>query len=319
MERLFAGDCVSAAVTAGRTRMFLNSDRPSRVGNMPLQDWLVPVHYLLRDVRFQQAVTDRTGHLPLDEELDQMRTSERGGRSGTGLDPDGTFAGRDWLLSQLESACRLRLVGVIHGTGGIGKTELAKGFGRWWRDTGGVEQPEYVFFHSFEPGVATSGLESVVNQIGRQIFHSDFDRLDVTERRAIVEKALSEHRMLLIWDSFETVRSMPDRDGDTRALDEDSSAELRSFLTKLADGKSAVLITSRSPETWLGDIHRINVAGLTAQEVRQTPTTCSPRTSTAIPRRPDPAFGELMDWARRPPPRHAPYPAPSGHCRPRCP
>lgn len=295
-ERLFAGNSVSAAVTAGRTRMVLNRNRPSRVGDMPLHDWLVPVHYVRRDVRFQQAVTDRTGRLPLGEELDQMRTSERGDRSGTGLDPDGTFVGRDWLFSQLESACRLRRAVILHGTGGIGKTELAKAFGRWWRDTGGVEQPEYVFFHSFEPGAATSGLESVVNQIGGQILQSGFDRLDVTERRAIVEKALSEHRMLLIWDSFETVRSMPDHDGVTKALDEDSSAELRSFLTKLAGGKSAVLITSRSPETWLGDIHRINVAGLTAQEANQYADYLLAPYATARTRRRDPAFGNLMDW-----------------------
>ena len=295
-DRLFAGDSVGAAVTAGRTRMFLNSNRPSRVGDMPLQDWLVPVHYLRCDVRFQQAVTDRTGRLPLGEKLDQIRTSERGDRNGNSLDPDGTFVGRDWLLSQLESACRLRRVVILHGTGGTGKTELAKAFGRWWRDTEGVEQPEYVFFQSFEPGAATSGLEGVVNQIGKRILQSGFDRLDVTERRAVVDEALSAHRMLLIWDSFETVRSMPDHDGVTEALDEDSSFELRSFLTKLADSDSAVLITSRTPETWLGDIHRINVAGLTAQEANQYADHLLAPYATARTRRLDPAFGDLMDW-----------------------
>ena len=49
-ERLFAGDTVSAAVTAGRQRMFRTIRRPSPKGDLPLADWVVPVHYLRRDV-----------------------------------------------------------------------------------------------------------------------------------------------------------------------------------------------------------------------------------------------------------------------------
>src|SRR5271169_749762 len=33
------------------------------------------------------------------------------------------------------------------------KTELAKAFGRWWRDTGGTDDPRFVFWHSIEPGM----------------------------------------------------------------------------------------------------------------------------------------------------------------------
>jgi len=44
-ERLFAGDTVSAAVTAGRQRLFCHPGRPSPKGDLPLADWVVPVHY----------------------------------------------------------------------------------------------------------------------------------------------------------------------------------------------------------------------------------------------------------------------------------
>ena len=56
-ESLFAGDSVGQAVTAGRRRLFEQDGRPSPKGDMPLADWLVPVHYLRRDVRFPQART----------------------------------------------------------------------------------------------------------------------------------------------------------------------------------------------------------------------------------------------------------------------
>jgi hypothetical protein len=55
-ERLFAGDTVSAAVTAGRQRLFRHPDRPSPKGDLPLADWVVPVHYVRREVRFPGLV-----------------------------------------------------------------------------------------------------------------------------------------------------------------------------------------------------------------------------------------------------------------------
>ena len=58
-ERLFAGDTVSTAVTAGRRRLFRHDLRPSPKGELPLADWLVPVHYLRCDVAFPQAKASR--------------------------------------------------------------------------------------------------------------------------------------------------------------------------------------------------------------------------------------------------------------------
>ena len=73
-ERLFAGDTLSIAVTAGRRRLFEHPGRPSLKGDLPLADWLVPVHYLRRDVAFPQARTPRPLPLPsLDALLDEQR------------------------------------------------------------------------------------------------------------------------------------------------------------------------------------------------------------------------------------------------------
>jgi len=264
-ECLFAGVSVGQAVTAGRRRLFGRDGRPSPKGDMPLADWLVPVHYLRREVRFPQARTIRPATaLPLDQALDQIRAAPS--EPAAAQDPlaaaDGVFVGRDDLFYQLESAARLQRVAVLAGAGGTGKTELVKGFARWWRDTGGVDDPRLVFWHSFEPGVASFGLDGVITGIGLALFGADFARLDPAERLVAVRQLLEQHRVLLVWDNFETVREMPDPTGATPPLDEAGCAALLGFLEWVRDhSSSAVIITSRAPEGWLGQVRRIPVGG----------------------------------------------------------
>src|SRR5260370_40253941 len=100
-----------------------------------------------REVSFPSLQTERSNNLSLDEALDRLRDRSRDG--GDDLEPVGSFVGRDALFYELEVAARLQQVVVLHGPGGTGKTELAKAFGRWWRETGGGGTPEGVIVHSF--------------------------------------------------------------------------------------------------------------------------------------------------------------------------
>jgi len=309
-ERLFAGDSVSAAVTAGRQRLFRHPDRPSPKGDLPLADWLVPVHYLRREVRFPGLVTARPASGPsLDQALDQLVGQESG--AGGALAPVGVFTGRDGLFYELETAVRLQRAVVLQGPSGIGKTELAKAFGRWWQDTGGVEQPGWVFWHSFEPGLASFGLDGVITEIGLATFGPDFARLDAAHRTALVENFLRDRHALLIWDNFESVRSLPDPSAATPPLDEAGCQQLRGFLHRLAaGGRSAVLVTSSSDEAWLDQdtasspggvaapvrLLRIRVAGLTPEEATEYASDLLAPYPAAAPRRDGRAFGELMQW-----------------------
>ena len=124
---------------------------------------------------------------------------------------------------------------VLTGTGGTGKTELAKGFARWLRDTGGVDDPRLVVWHSFEPGVASFGLDGVVTSIGLGVFGADFARLEAPQRLEAVKGLLAQYRCLLVWDNFESVAEMPDPDGATPPLDQAGRAQLQEFLHWIRD------------------------------------------------------------------------------------
>ncbi|MEH7911802.1 tetratricopeptide repeat protein [Rhizobium laguerreae] len=306
-EKLFAGSTVSEAVTEGRKRLYLRKDRPSPKGPLPLEDWIVPVHYLRSIVAFPQLrQTPLPDRLSLDALLDAMRpgrcdfgSSDDNTRGNLQLAPVGHFVGRDAAFYTLELALKWHRVAVVHGSAGTGKTELAKAFGRWWQATGGVGDPNWVFFHSFEPVIASSGLEEAIRKIGLQLFGLDFigRTRDSTERQALVLKLLCDQQMLLIWDNFETVHDLPDLTGAASPVDEAEKKKIREFLTTLiCEGQSAVIITSRTTEAWLGDVRRIELGGLTTFEASEMADDVLRPYSTARARRQERSFSELLEW-----------------------
>ena len=233
---------------------------------------------------------------------------------GPGQRGRGTFVGRDAIFYQLEAATRLQHVVVLHGPAGAGKTELAKAFGRWLRDTGGVDNPSWVLVHSFEPGVATFGLDGVITEIGMRLFGSDFAALDADARRAVVQHALADQRILLIWDNFETVRSMPDPAEAGTALDEAGCQELRDFLGLLIGrGRSAVIITSRTREDWLGEVRRMSVGPGAGRGRRVRGKLASSLPCRLAPSQQE-GFRGTDGMARWAPAEHALHPSPPG-CR----
>ena len=105
-ETLFTGESVGQAVTAGRSRLFDHDRRPSRKGDMPLADWLIPVHYLRRDVSFPQARTPRPAAAPSLKSLDQIRAAPSGTVAAN--DPLAAAAGCSWAAMTCSTSWKPR-------------------------------------------------------------------------------------------------------------------------------------------------------------------------------------------------------------------
>jgi tetratricopeptide (TPR) repeat protein len=298
-ETLFDGGTVSTAVVAGRQRLFRNQNRPSPKGPMPLEDWIVPVHYLRRAIAFPQLQRPRKQDSPsLDARLQEARRVSTATVSDDPLAPERQFIGRDAAFYELEQVLRQQRLAVVHGSAGTGKTELAKAFGRWWQTTGGVERSEWVFFYAFDPGLVSFGLDGALTEIGLRLYGPNFlvQTRDAPERYQLLLKDLRERRMLLIWDNFESVCTLPDLTGATPPLDGTGREQMRVFLTALArHGKSTVIITSRTEELWLGNVRRVELGGLTLPEAVEMAESVLIPYATARQRQREPEFPVLLE------------------------
>jgi hypothetical protein len=140
-------------------------------------------------------------------------------------------------------------------------------------------------------------LDGIVSSIGLRVWGADFAQLEPSSRREQVHRLLREKRLLLVWDNFETVRSMPDFAGATPPLSESERHELRSFLRRVARaGRSAVIVTSRTDEKWLGDLRRIELGGLAPDEAIEYANTILDSVPAATTRRAKRSFADLLEW-----------------------
>ena len=130
-EALFAGKSVSEAVSAGRKALTSeqNSLRPSLKGRIPLQDWMVPVHYARSALRLPTSEVTPKASSAAEETAAKVLGAAKIGEGHTADDlaaNDGVFFGRDAEFFILERAIRTHQLAVIHGTGGTGKPSLPR-------------------------------------------------------------------------------------------------------------------------------------------------------------------------------------------------
>jgi tetratricopeptide (TPR) repeat protein len=242
---------VSEAVTAGRAWLFRNKLRPSTKGMLPLDDWLVPIHYLRTEVFFSH----------LGSEIEEQNESiEQVDKPSVVIGPppaNFSFVGRHRAFHAIELAFAQDKPVLVYGQMGVGKTALAEEFAAWWcqtRDT----------YSSTIASVIRFGGEPVSNTLAYFIESSRQDLASFSwvpqpegnrDNRSFVVAILRQQRALLILDGLHRV-----------SIDKSGQLALRQFISECThDGGARVLVLSRSDEKWL-DVSRIGLAGLTLQE-----------------------------------------------------
>lgn len=118
---LATGATVATAVAAGRRQILNQCLRPSPKGNLPLQDWLVPVLY--QQETYTPFIPRATAQ-SFEELLREAETqSDQNPNSKIDLPEAGTygFIGRDYDILRLERAFRQNHVVLLKGMGVLGR------------------------------------------------------------------------------------------------------------------------------------------------------------------------------------------------------
>jgi tetratricopeptide (TPR) repeat protein len=294
-EALMQGEELGRSVALAREILRVERGRPSPLGEMPLQDWAVPAVFEAAPVRVTQTplksllLTPASLHSKEAQSGTEVNCPER---------PTFGFIGRDDLLLDLERAFREETVVLLRGMAGVGKTEAAVGFGRWWAETGGLDGP--VFFFRFEHHLPLARVWDEVGRVFQPLIKEQLDRewtwLTTEQRRQVAVDILRRIRCLLIWDNFEAVAGFPS--GTASAWTNEEQHDLRKFLGDLRGGQTKVLLTSRRDELWLDSIYRrLELGGLRLIEAQELAVKVLERTGvSAYQLRQLPSYNDLLEY-----------------------
>lgn len=259
-EALINGEELARTVALAREELRAHAHRFSPVGEIPLQDWIVPVLFETAPVRLTPKPS---GPLRLDPQMLQDQQATAGQEIDCPEPPAFGFVGRDDTALTLERAFRAETIVLLDGMAGVGKSEMAMGFARWWAQTGVLQGP--IFFFRFEHHLPLAQVCDRVgqtfNEVVRQQLQRDWHLLDAAQRQQTALAILRQVPCFMIWDNFEPVTGFPTGTPSVWAAEEQQ--ELRDFLSALRGGQTNVLLTSRRNESWLGPIYRqVGLGGL---------------------------------------------------------
>ncbi len=284
-ETLVKHKSLSEAVAAGRRKLYADPYRETAIGSLKLRDWMVPTLY---QQEYEFIPIPETRIAPLEEDSISLVLQK-----AKEVCPEGRFGfiGRDYDILRIERALKNDDTPwvLITGLGGIGKTELAYGFARWYAETGSC--PGGVFVTSFKE---KADFDQVIGSIW--VFGAEFSVLSEEEQYNDLVSYLQENPCLLIWDNFETVAGYSQ--GAVPPATDEEQKKLSRFLKALRGSKSRVIITTGKPdEDWLGISYElIEIAGLTKWDTGELAKSIL-KTVGRLPEefRADPEYTRLLD------------------------
>jgi tetratricopeptide (TPR) repeat protein len=240
------------AVRLGRYELYNDKQRQARWNTaIDLEDWLLPVVYASNAVDLNLCE-----FAPAEEE---QYYAHMGSRYRFEL-PSYGFVGRDLEILKIEKGLLRHNVLLLRGMGGTGKTTLLNYLRQWWQTTNFAVD---VFYFGYDEKAWT--LEQIIFAIGKQVYDKfEYARFaamkNVIAQLDKLRRKLKAEKYVLILDNLESVTGQQLAIQNT--LNESEQKEIRNFLRQLMDGKTKVVLGSRSGEEWLKDVFRTNIYGL---------------------------------------------------------
>ncbi|HEY1347277.1 MAG TPA: tetratricopeptide repeat protein, partial [Streptosporangiaceae bacterium] len=274
---LLAGRSLGQAATAARQA--LAADPVRQIGSIPvsLQDWTVPVIYEAAPL----ALLHPEQHEAPLIQLTAAETRTGDGGAGVPRPPDAGFFGRDETLLALDRAFDAQPIVLLHAFAGAGKSATAAEFARWYRVTGGLDQPDHpewgpgaVLWSSFEHHLTADRVIGTVGDYFSTLLEASGIAwqavTDPPQRRDLVMQILKQVPLLWIWDNVEPVTGFPEGTASDWTTEEQD--DLTNLLRDLAQQtRCKILLTSRRSEhTWLGDLPaRVQLPAMPVRESLQ--------------------------------------------------
>jgi tetratricopeptide (TPR) repeat protein len=293
-ERLFRGASVTEAVTAGRISLRASPNRPSPKGPTALEDWIVPVQYIRRDVAMPQlASADVTPGDGISTKHYRHIPDDRGTRAEAEANGE-AFFGRDGAFYELDAAFTRARVVLIWGMAGIGKTALAQAYGRWCVRTGSVDSVTAVSLSTSRLGSPDAQAALLLKELARRVIGGEADAMNEQDRDVRLRRALAERRHIVIVDGLELAAPTTNSASKITPPHLAPAPILRVIETALT-GLSSVLLTSRTIEPSLGrTVHRLRLQGLEPSEAIEYVDALLGAAPHTMDERVDRAFGELL-------------------------
>jgi tetratricopeptide (TPR) repeat protein len=285
-RELFAGRDPGTALRLARVALHQDKARRGYFGRqVELEDWMLPVAYQHRQVRFQPR--------PFTED-EEARYYQELAEAYQEPEPEYGFIGRDLDVAAIEGRVLKRNVLLVQGMGGAGKTTLLRHLGAWWQTT---ELVDRVFEYAYDqrPWTAEQILRDIAQRLLSRVEFARYEALGLPAQQAMLAERLRAQRHLLILDNLESVAGSPMAIPNT--LPPAKQAALRGLVASLVGGRTIALLGSRGREPWLAkgtfadNIYELGgldeeAASLLAERVLERYGLARYRT--------DPGFGKLL-------------------------
>nr|WP_321483308.1 CHAT domain-containing protein [uncultured Cohaesibacter sp.] len=259
-SELISGNSVQRAFKSGLTKLYSQLSISQNVKSNVRQDWAIPILYTRGDLNFSTTLTNQDSKTK-SPKLDSENIFKH----------ENIIIGRNIEFYKMELSARLNTVILIHGMAGIGKTKLVNYFTNWWIETGGIAEQYKVCKFDFKKNYNGKFTEYFFEKISEKlkIQPSELNSKSLDEKISFFSDAIQSHPLILILENFENLHSLKNGRPQESALPvfTHTQSSVRELIRQLGatTSNSLVIISSRTPESWLGStgfIRRIKLDSL---------------------------------------------------------